>query len=170
MAKQPTITTITSTNNTSSTLNANFQAIKEQFDLFVSRNGDTPNTMTAALDLNSQDILNIAQLNADSLKLGGTLVTNLAVFPTDGGLWQQPLHTNHMRMYSKGASGMSVLLAILQGLSAAISLQAIGKRLRQVTTTQRLLLLLAGLSLGLLIWQWPMVGQVLQLLQALAPT
>ena len=63
-----TLTSLTS-NETSAinTLNTNFTTIKNYIDLLVSRNGDAPNSMTADLDMNSQDILNAATLYADTV-------------------------------------------------------------------------------------------------------
>lgn len=62
MAKQPSITTLSQIvgNETSAlnTINTNFSNIQSQFDLFLSLNGDTPNSMTADLDMNSNRILN----------------------------------------------------------------------------------------------------------------
>jgi hypothetical protein len=62
MAKQPSITTLSQIvgNETSAlnTINNNFSNIQTQFDLFLSLNGDTPNSMTADLDMNSNRILN----------------------------------------------------------------------------------------------------------------
>lgn len=87
MAKLPTITTITAANNNISTLNSNFSALRSAFTNFVSRDGETPNTMTADLDLNSNDLLNAATVNAQQLYLAGVLVANLAAFPTYQGTW-----------------------------------------------------------------------------------
>lgn len=87
MAKTATLTTITSTNNNASTLNTNFAAVNTALTNTLSRDGSTPNTMSADLDMNSQDILNIATLNADEFYLAGVLVANLAAFPTYQGVW-----------------------------------------------------------------------------------
>lgn len=87
MAKQATLTTITSTNNNAATLNANFSALNTALNNTVSRDGSTPNTMTADLDLNSNDILNAATINTAQLYLGGYLVANLGFFPSYSGDW-----------------------------------------------------------------------------------
>lgn len=87
MAKLPTITTITAANNNITVLNANFSALRSAFTNFLSRDGETPNTMTADLDLNSNDILNGSTINAQQLYLAGVLVANLAAFPTYEGVW-----------------------------------------------------------------------------------
>ena len=59
MAKKPTVTTITSGYASVTTLNANYEALRDAFDNTVSRDGSTPNTMNADFDMNSNDILNV---------------------------------------------------------------------------------------------------------------
>lgn len=63
MAKKPTITTIDSGYYGRQALNDNFTAIRDAFDNTVSRDGSTPNTMTADLDMNSNGILNVDRIN-----------------------------------------------------------------------------------------------------------
>lgn len=87
MAKKPTITTITAANNNVSTLNANFQSLRDAFDRFLSLDGATPNSMSADIDLDSNDILNIQDLRLQQLYMGGVLVANLGYFPTYRGTW-----------------------------------------------------------------------------------
>lgn len=77
MAKQPTISTIASGFYSTQKLNENFTAIRDKFDEFLSLQGDTPNSMSADLDVNSQDILNAKNINANGLYLNGQLVTAL---------------------------------------------------------------------------------------------
>lgn len=67
MAKKPSITTISSGYASTTTLNENFEALKEAFDNTLSRDGSTPNSMNADLDMNSNDIL-----NASRILVGGT--------------------------------------------------------------------------------------------------
>lgn len=52
-------------------INENFAAIETAFDLVLSRNGATPNEMTAPLDMNSQRIINLAAPvnNTDAVRL-----------------------------------------------------------------------------------------------------
>ena len=59
MAKKPTITTITSGHASITALNANYVALRDAFDNTVSRDGSSPNTMSADLDLNGNDITNV---------------------------------------------------------------------------------------------------------------
>lgn len=87
MAKKPTITTITAANNNVSTLNANFQSLRDAFDRFLSLDGATPNSMSADIDLDSNDVLNIQDLRLQQLYMGGVLVANLGYFPTYRGTW-----------------------------------------------------------------------------------
>lgn len=62
MAKKPSITTISSGYASTTTLNANFEALKEAFENTLSRDGSTPNSMNADLDMNSNDILNASRI------------------------------------------------------------------------------------------------------------
>lgn len=55
-------------------LNAAFTAIEAAFENTVSRDGTAPNTMTADLDLNSQDILNVGTITATDAIIGGSSV------------------------------------------------------------------------------------------------
>ena len=66
MAKKPSITTISSGYASTTTLNENFEALKEAFDNTLSRDGSTPNTMGADLDMNGNDIV-----GADRILVGG---------------------------------------------------------------------------------------------------
>ena len=62
MAKRPTTTSITSGHASITALNANITALKEGFDNTLSRDGSSPNTMSADLDLNGNDITNVATI------------------------------------------------------------------------------------------------------------
>lgn len=75
MAKTPTFDNITAAFASASKLNANFDAIETAFQNTLSRDGSTPNTMAADLDMDSNDILNVSGLNADTIVLGGTLIS-----------------------------------------------------------------------------------------------
>ncbi len=58
MAKKPNIKTITSGYTSSTALNENFEALRDALDNTVSRDGSVPNSMSADLDMNGNDILN----------------------------------------------------------------------------------------------------------------
>ena len=68
-------------------INSNFQTIATEFDKVVYRDGTTPNTMSADLDLNSKDLLNVAQTNTDTLYVAGTKVTATTASPSWKGPW-----------------------------------------------------------------------------------
>ena len=58
MAKKPTLTDVSSGYTSQTTLNSNFEALRDAFDNTLSRDGSTPNQMESDLDMNSNDILN----------------------------------------------------------------------------------------------------------------
>ncbi len=62
MAKKPTVTTLQSGFNSTETLNANFEALRDSFDNTLSLDGSTPNAMEADLDLNGNNIIGAAGL------------------------------------------------------------------------------------------------------------
>ena len=62
MAKKPTVTTLSSGYASVTALNNNFEVLKEAFDNTLSRDGSTPNSMLADLDLNGNDILNAGNI------------------------------------------------------------------------------------------------------------
>ncbi len=66
MAKRPTVSSITTGHASITALNANFTALKEGFDNTLSRDGSSPNTMSADIDLNGNDITNVATITNTS--------------------------------------------------------------------------------------------------------
>ena len=62
MAKKPTVTTLASGFNSTETLNANFEALRDSFDNTLSLDGSLPNAMEADLDLNGNNIIGAAGL------------------------------------------------------------------------------------------------------------
>lgn len=62
MAKRPTIKNISAGYTSTTTLNDNFEALRDAFDNTLSRDGSLPNTMSADLDLNGNDITNVNTL------------------------------------------------------------------------------------------------------------
>lgn len=57
------------------TINANNALIETAIENTLSRDGTTPNTMSADLDMNSNDILNVANLEVDTLTIAGEEVS-----------------------------------------------------------------------------------------------
>lgn len=62
MAKRPTITNISSGYTSTTTLNKNFEELRDGFDNTLSLDGSTPNAMNADLDLNGNSIANVSTL------------------------------------------------------------------------------------------------------------
>jgi hypothetical protein len=81
MAKKPTLTTVTSGFNSTTTLNNNFTALRNAFDNTLSLDGSTPNAMNADLDMNSNDILNAGEVDVQGLKIDG-----VAIYPNNAQL------------------------------------------------------------------------------------
>lgn len=83
MSKVP-LTTITNSFGSKQALNNNFDDIEDGFDNTLSRDGSSPNTMQADIDMNSNDLLNAGTVDADVFKIGGNQVTptNLGITPT----------------------------------------------------------------------------------------
>ena len=84
MAKRATLSSVPSYlpgTTSSSAINASDDALNAAFDNTISRDGSTPNQMTADLDLNSNDILNVNELNVGTLKIDGTSATVLGSLP-----------------------------------------------------------------------------------------
>lgn len=74
MAKRPVVVTLTSGFYSTSQLDTNFSNIQSSFDNTLSRDGSTPNSMSADIDLNSNDLLNVQTANVTTLKIGGVTV------------------------------------------------------------------------------------------------
>jgi hypothetical protein len=72
MPKVP-LSTITSGYGTVDALNANFDAIEAAFDNTLSRDGDTPNQMSANLDMNGNALLNVGTINGAPVTALGDL-------------------------------------------------------------------------------------------------
>lgn len=74
MAKKPTVTTVASGYYGRQALNDNFEALRDAFDNTLSRDGSTPNAMGADLDMNSNDILNVQNIDVQGLRINGVLI------------------------------------------------------------------------------------------------
>lgn len=74
MSKKPTVTSITSGYASNTQLNNNFTALRDSFDNTLSRDGSTPNSMSADIDLNNNDLLNGRDVSVQSLTINGTIV------------------------------------------------------------------------------------------------
>ena len=70
-----TLSNITSGYLPIATVNANWDLIETALENTLSRDGTSPNTMGANLDMNSYDILNVDAISAASLSVNGVAVT-----------------------------------------------------------------------------------------------
>lgn len=88
MAKRPNLGQINSSFFSVGQLNTAFAKIDEAFDNTLSRDGSTPNTMEADLDLNSNSIINADNIGGNSLTvdeatIGGKLFTGTIEWRSD---------------------------------------------------------------------------------------
>ena len=72
MAKGPIISDVADTPQNAAAINTNLHNLSDSFDNTISRDGSTPNQMEADIDLNSNDLLNIKDVNAANLIIAGT--------------------------------------------------------------------------------------------------
>lgn len=63
---------------TTDSLNNNFAAIETALDACLSRTGEVPNSMSADIDMNGNDILNLNSLSVDTLLVDGGEVPSLS--------------------------------------------------------------------------------------------
>ena len=75
MSKKANLNTIVNSTNSFSAINAELDKLNEQFENTVSRDGSTPNNMDADFDLDDNDLLNVGVINARSILLSGTSLT-----------------------------------------------------------------------------------------------
>ena len=87
MAKKPSLTTISSGYYSTGQLNNNFSAINTAFDNTLSRDGSTPNTMGADLDLNNNDLINAKVIEAGRIVVSGSDITSTFPILVWKGSW-----------------------------------------------------------------------------------
>ncbi len=77
MAKAPELLDVANILTAVTALNTNNSRIEEAFANTISRDGSTPNSMSADLDMNSNDLLNVGELNTQDLTIRGEPITAL---------------------------------------------------------------------------------------------
>lgn len=118
MAKKPVLTDITNILNGASTINANNDAIETAFDNTLSRDGSSPNQMSADLDMNSNDLLNAAEVHANTLYIGGNLVTTGSPVPSFIGAWATATSYTANNMVSENGNSYICLVDHTSGVFA----------------------------------------------------
>ncbi len=83
MAKKPTVSTVSTGYQANTTINSNFDNVRNAFDNTLSLDGSTPNAMTADFDLNSNDLLNAGTVNATNIVVGGVSLTDQVTLAQD---------------------------------------------------------------------------------------
>lgn len=107
MAKKPSVTTVASGYQGTTTLNTNFSNLRDGFDNTLSLDGSTPNAMLADLDLNSYDIINVNEISTESL-----FVNNVPVDP------QQYSNLNNAVTSAQNSADDAAIYAALAGARA----------------------------------------------------
>lgn len=87
MAKAPALSDVTNILTSATVINSNHDAIQASFQNTLSLDGSTPNAMLADLDLNSNDVINVGRVAAQSITIQGQLITSVATVPQWRGAW-----------------------------------------------------------------------------------
>lgn len=75
MAKKPTYSPVTDREANANEINSALDAVNEGFSNTLSLDGSTPNAMNADLDMNSNDILNTKEIDVETFKVNGVVIT-----------------------------------------------------------------------------------------------
>ena len=114
MAKKPSITTVASGYQSTTTINSNTQNLRDAFDNTLSLDGSTPNAMLADLDMNSNDIINVDKLYLSGLYIDGqpvapgTLNYNGIIKETQTATSGQTVFNLTTMTYNPGINSLSV--------------------------------------------------------------
>jgi hypothetical protein len=114
MAKKPSITTVASGYQSTTTINSNTQNLRDAFDNTLSLDGSTPNAMQADFDMNSNDILNVDKLYLSGLYIdgqpvsAGTLNYNGVIKETQTATSGQTVFNLNTMTYNPGINSLSV--------------------------------------------------------------
>jgi len=114
MAKKPSITTVSSGYQSTTTINNNTQNLRDAFDNTLSLDGSTPNAMQADFDMNSNDILNVDKLYLSGLYIDGqpvapgTLNYNGVIKETQVATSGQTVFNLNTLVYKPGINNLSV--------------------------------------------------------------
>lgn len=87
MAKTVTLSTIVNPLTSADEINTNFSALNDAFDNTLSRDGSTPNVMTADFDMNGKSILNLDSVSVSSLFVLGQRVLSTTSVPSWRSDW-----------------------------------------------------------------------------------
>jgi hypothetical protein len=114
MAKKPSITTVASGYQSTTTINSNTQNLRDAFDNTLSLDGSTPNAMLADFDMNSNDIINVDKLYLSGLYIDGqpvapgTLNYNGVIKETQTATSGQTVFNLTTMVYNPGINSLSV--------------------------------------------------------------
>lgn len=74
----------TLSNSAATTINNNLTAISVALEKTLSRDGTTPNQMTSDLDINNNDVINVASLDSDLVSTNALFIDGKRIIPTTG--------------------------------------------------------------------------------------
>ena len=97
-----TLNTIGSRYGSIDALNDNFDAIETALENTLSRDGSTPNTMSANLDMNGYEVVNAGSISATSLSVNGVDVAQSLEDDYDGYVSSmQTIYNNYLSITQK---------------------------------------------------------------------
>lgn len=115
MTKSASTATITAGYASDTQLNGNFEAVNAALENTLSLDGSIPNSMSADLDLDSNDIINAGTVSATSLEVAGVTVTDATYVPSWEGPWVTSTAYVVNDMVSEAGSSYICLVAHTSG-------------------------------------------------------
>lgn len=113
------ISTFVNDSSAASTYNANLAAIEAAMEKTLSRDGTSPNTMTADLDMNSQDILNAGTISAQDIEIDGTSLASQVTAAEAAATAAQLAETNAESAESAAEAAQAAAVAAQAAAEAA---------------------------------------------------
>jgi hypothetical protein len=101
MAKKAVLNPIHNTTNNIAAINTELNKVNDQFDNTISRDGSTPNSMNADLDMNSNDILNAQSIATIQLIVNGILWEGNLSY---SGIWAMSTSYNSNEIVLSGST------------------------------------------------------------------
>jgi len=107
MAKLTT-TDITAGYSSATAYNNNNALIEAAVENTLSRDGTTPNTMGADIDLNSHDLNNVGTVNTTALMLNGSSLSTTNISSVNGTTYKNKIINGSLDIWQRGTSFTSI--------------------------------------------------------------